>query len=290
MTKIVDTKRPTTDVEKNEADVEMNATTEDSETVLVAASPAIPTRMDIFFDFNGSLGFAVGSSGFIFAMYYTNWLPYFRYGSLTWIWGCVMYSIPLLQKLKGGFSQRSCPWGMGDLGEFLCYSFYAIGCVMGGFFDEQAVDRFLPAINHTFVYGSFSLALEPLYQVFLFLTRGGSCRSRIGATKLCGSSSTTSVDSNLTADNNNSNNNNSNSNETETSLLQLKLNWDRCLELFAMTFFCAAGVFGGFPPHPSLALPGVYFWLVGSLFSMAGAFLMVYHRNQGLKAGAVPNN
>jgi hypothetical protein len=287
------------DAENNDADAEINAESE-MVSVVAEASPIIPSRMDIFYDLNGSLGFVVGSSGFILAMYYTNWLPYFRYGSLAWIWGCIMYSIPLLQKIKGrrlSISTKNCcrrcslcPWGIGDFGAFLCYQFYTIGCVLGGFFDEEAVERFLPAINHIFVYGSFSLALEPLYQVFLFLTRGGSCRSRIGATKLCGSSSTTSVDSNLTADNNNSNNNNSNSNETETSLLQLKLNWDRGLELFAMTFFCAAGVFGGFPPHPSLALPGVYFWLVGSLFSMAGAFLMVYHRNQGLKAGAVPNN
>ena len=273
MTKIVDTERPTADAEKNEADVEMNLTTTDSETASVAASSAIPTRMDIFYDFNGSLGFAVGSSGFILAMYYKNWLPYFRYGSLTWIYGCIMYSIPLLQKLKGGFSQRSCPWGIGDLGEFLCYVGYTVGCVLGGFFDEQAVDRFLPAINHAFVYGSFSLALEPLYQVFLFLKRGGSCRSRMSATKLCGSSSDDDDD-----------------NKTETSLPQLKFNWDRCLELFATTFFCAAGVFGGFPPHPAFALPGVYFWEVGSLFSVARSCLMVYRRSQGLKAEAVVSN
>ena len=103
-----------------------------------------PTRIDIFYDFNGSLGFAIGSSGFILAMYFENWLPYFRYGSLTWIWGCVFYSIPLLLKLKSKKDlddssnlehPRSCdtssfPWGIGDLGEFLCYLFYTIGCIL----------------------------------------------------------------------------------------------------------------------------------------------------------------
>ena len=254
-------------------DVEMNATSEGSGTVsAVEALHDIPTRMDIFYDFNGSLGFAVGSSGFILAMYYENWLPYFRYGSITWIWGCVFYSIPLLLKFKNGCSdsKSGCrsPWGIGDLGLFLCCVFYTIGCVLGGFYGEEDVERFLPAINHAFVYGSFSLALEPLYQVFLFLKRGGSCRSRMGASKLCGSQQSTSLDDN-----------------EETPL---KLNWDRFLELWAMIFFCAAGVFGGFPPHPSLALPGVYFWEVGSLFSVARSCFMLYTRKQGLKAEAAP--
>lgn len=264
-TKTVDTQKPT-------KDVEMNATSEGSQTASLAeASPDIPSRMDIFYDFNGSLGFAIGSSGFILSMYIENWLPYFRYGCLVWIWGCVFYSIPLLLKFKNGCSDSkngSCPWGIGDLGECLCYVFYIIGCVLGGFYDQEAVENFLPAINHTFVYGSFSLVLEPLYQVFLFLKRGGSCRSRMSASKLCGSPDTITNDG---------------------KEVPLKFNWDRCLELGAITFFCAAGVFGGFPPHPSLALPGVYFWEVGSLFSVARSCLMVHSRKEGLKAQARKN-
>lgn len=249
MTAIVDIKEAT-------KDVEMNAASEGNETVSATGNSAdIPTRMEIFYDFNGSLGFAVGSSGFILAMYYEDWLPYFRYGSITWIWGCIFYCIPLFLKFKNGCSNpKNCcgsPWGIGDLGLFLCCLGYAVGCVLGGFYDEEAVDNFLPAINHAFVYGSFSLALEPLYQAFLFLMRGGSCRSRMGASKLCGSPSVSME---------------------EKKEVPLKFNWDRFFELMAMIFFCGAGVFGGFPPHPSLALPGVYFWEVGSLFSVARSF------------------
>jgi len=267
------TKTVDTSTQQPTKDVEMNTTSEGSQTVSVSeASPDIPSRMDVFYDFNGSLGFAIGSSGFILSMYFENWLPYFRYGCIVWIWGCIFYSIPLLLKFKNGCSDSkygcTCPWGIGDLGEFLCFVFYTIGCVLGGFYDEEAVENFLPAINHTFVYGSFSLVLEPLYQAFLFLKRGGSCRSRMSASKLCGSPDTITDD------------------DKEAPL---KLNWDRCLELGATTFFCAAGVFGGFPPHPSLALPGVYFWEVGSLFSVARSCLMVHSRKVGLKAQAASN-
>lgn len=250
-----------------------------------------PTRMDIFYDLNGSLGFAVGSSGFILSMYFSDWLPYFRYGSLTWIWGCVMYSIPLLLKFKGrSLSNDGCPWGIGDLGEFLCYLFYTIGCVLGGFFDAETVEKFLPAINHMFVYGSFSLALEPAYQVWLFVRRGGSCASRARATKLCGGSdpsSSSSLRAHNWDDNSTAEDDDNSNNDTVTapvSLPPLKLNWDRFVELNAMIFFCAAGYFGGFPPHPSMALPGVYFWEVGSLFSVARSVLMMHRRKQGLDA------
>ena len=229
---------------------------------------SIPTLMDIFYDFNGSLGFVVGSSGFILSMYFTDWLPYFRYGSLVWIYGCVMYSIPLFLKFRGWRFADRCPWGIGDFGGYLCYLFFVIGCILGGFFDEATVESFLPPINHTFLYGSFSLTLEPIYQGFLFLRRGGSFRSRMGATKLCGSSTI---------------HEDSNNDDDESVVTPLKINWDRFLELSATTFYCAAAVFGGFPPHPSLALPGVYFWEVGSLFSLARSFFMLYQRNQGLK-------
>lgn len=254
-------------------DLEMNATSEASETLSVGgASSDVPSRMDIFYDFNGSLGFAIGSSGFILAMYHEDWLPNFRYGSLVWIWGCTFYSIPLLLKFKNGCSdsKNGCksPWGIGDLGEFLCCLFYFIGCVLGGFFDEEAVENYFPAINHTFVYGSFSLVLEPLYQVFLFFKRGGSCRSRMSASKLCGSPHSITDDQ---------------------EEVPLKLNLDRFFELCATIFFCAAGVFGGFPPHPSLALPGVYFWEVGSLFSVARSCLMLQRRKEGLKVQAASN-
>ena len=161
-------------------------------------------------------------------------------------------------------TMKKCPWGIGDFGEYLCYQFYTIGCVLGGFFDEDSVKGFFPAINHIFVYGSFSRALEPLYQVFLCLTRGGSCRSGMSATKLCASSSTPRVDSNINSTSNSTSKSNSNTEDNKTNiseveplLPQLKLNRDRCLELFATTFFCAAGVFGGFPPHPSLAPEGL---------------------------------
>jgi len=268
------------------------AKTEDSETVSIADAEAeaeapyfdiaIPTLADICYDFNGSLGFAVGSSGFIFAMYFPNWLPCFRYGSLAWIWGCVAYSVPLLSrwKPKGGCPDSekekiACPWRIREFGEFLSYIFYVIGCVLGGFFDEESVEEYLPVINHMFVYGSFSLALEPLYRVLLFFTRSFMRFSHRIATKLSGSPSPS-----IHADNS------SNNNESPQPPLKQKLRLDRCLELLAIFFFCAAGLFGGFPPHPSLALPGVYFWGVGSLLCVARSFLMVYDRNQGLKAEA----
>jgi hypothetical protein len=265
MTKVVDAKQPTVDAAKKQADLEMNATTEGSETVSATeASADIPTVMDLVYDFNGSLGFAVGSSGFILAMYYENWLPYFRYGSLLWIWGCVAYAIPLFLKFKDGLCPF--PWDIGDWGVFLCCLLYTIGCILGGFYDEEAVEAFLPAINHTFLYGSLALALEPLYEFFLSVKNGGSCRSRLTNQKLFG----------LSPDNNDEN-------------AELKLNWDRFYEIWAMIGFCVAGSFGGFPPHPSLALPGVYFWMVGSLFAVARSFHMLYLRRQGLRAQAAPN-
>ena len=262
------------DSEKSAPDVEMNTATEDDSASAMDAdaTPNIPTRMDIFYDFNGSLGFAVGSTGFILEKYHDNWLPYFRYGSIAWIWGCVGYSIPLLLKLGRKTSNPGrpcgCRWGVGDLGMFLCCLFYTIGCVLGGFFNQTAVENFLLAINHTFLYGSFSLVLEPFYQVILFFARGGSLRQRVGATKLCGSPPGLR-DGDGAGD---------------TPPPPLKLSWDRVFELLAMVFFCAAAVFGGFPPHPSHVLPGVYFWEVGSLFSVARSFVMVRDRREGLKA------
>lgn len=268
-----------TNAGKTTTDIEMTTGTENSETGMSAEGPSsFPTRMDIFYDFNGSLGFAIGSSGFILEKYFENWLPYFRYGSILWIWGCIGYIIPLLLKLKSGSSNSDggrrcgCTWALEDYGMFFCCLFYIIGCILGGFFDQEAVERFLPAINHTFVYGSFSLAVEPVYQAILFLTRGGSCRSRISASKLCGSPS-------AIADS---------ENESDATLPPLKFSWDRFFELGAMIFFCAAGLFGGFPPVPALALPGVYFWEVGSLFSVSRSFVMVHERKQGLKAQALP--
>lgn len=241
----------------------------------------IPSRMDIFYDLNGSLGFAIGSSGFILSMYYDNWLPYFRYGSLFWIWGCVLYSIPLLLKLRGKDGGCAFTWGIGDIGEFACYLGYTIGCIFGGFFGAEAIDnKFLPTINHSFLYGSLFLALEPLYQAFLLLTRGGSCLSRMRASKLCGSPSDVMHNNSTITCKTVS----SEDTEARVSPPPLKLNWDRLFELCAMIFFCAAGVFGGFPPHPSLALPGQYFWEVGSLFSVARSLLMIQKRNRGLKA------
>eukprot|EP00751_Fragilariopsis_kerguelensis_P032781 CAMPEP_0170967454 /NCGR_PEP_ID=MMETSP0735-20130129/42592_1 /TAXON_ID=186038 /ORGANISM="Fragilariopsis kerguelensis, Strain L26-C5" /LENGTH=350 /DNA_ID=CAMNT_0011386135 /DNA_START=59 /DNA_END=1111 /DNA_ORIENTATION=- len=260
-----------------------------------------PTVMDIVYDLNGSLGFVIGSSGFIFAMYYTNWLPFFRFGSLFWIYGCVFYLIPLILKLKirAVCSKDSttttttthftghvdcthnesgcCPWSIGEVGELMCNVFWLIGCVLGGFFkDEATVESFLPTINHTFAYGSFSLAVEPVYQLFLFGKKKGSFRSRLRTMKLFGGSSSSSSSSSsfigidTTVDVSDEEN-------------ALTLNLDRCFELGAMIFFCAAAIFGGFPPHPSLALPGVYCWIVGSFFGLARSFLLMYERFQKLQ-------
>lgn len=269
---------PNTTPDAVKKDIEMNGTEDSSETPS-EASPSIPSVMNIVYDFNGSIGFAIGSSGFILAMYFDDWLPYFRYGSLTWIWGSIAYWIPLFLKFKGavtksddGSSKFTFPWDIADVGMFLCCLGYIVGCILGGFFDTDTVESFLPAINHAFLYGSFSLTLEPLYQVYLFLRRKGSCRSRMSATKLCGT--ILAVDRGEDDD------------EAEKPPAPLKLSWDRFFELNAMIFFCAAGYFGGFPPHPHLALPGVYCWEVGSLFSVARSFCMLNARKQGLKAQA----
>mmetsp|Transcript_8677 Transcript_8677/g.21163 ORF Transcript_8677/g.21163 Transcript_8677/m.21163 type:complete len:350 (+) Transcript_8677:25-1074(+) len=272
----IDSKQAAPDTQKE--DVEMNATADNSSTSTEASS-SIPSVMDIVFDFNGSVGFAIGSSGFILAMYFENWLPYFRYGSLTWIWGSIAYWIPLFLKFKGavttsddGSRQFKFPWDIADIGMFLCCLGYIVGCILGGFFDADTVDEFLPAINHAFLYGSFALTLEPLYQVYLFLRRKGSCRSRMSATKLCGTASAIASGDD--------------DDDMEKTQPPLKFSWDRFFELNAMIFFCAAGYFGGFPPHPLLALPGVYCWEVGSLFSVARSFCMLHARRQGLKAQA----
>ena len=188
----------------------------------------------------------------------------------------------------GGRDMRN----LGETGEFLSYLFYVIGCVLGGFFDEERVERYLPAINHMFVYGSFSLVLEPTHQVFLFLTRGGGCMERMAVTRLCGSSpSSPRVGGDAIPDGDTATGSASTDTGSRTvpaSNLgkpqpQLRLHWDRALELSATAFFCAAGVFGGFPPHPSLALPGVYFWEVGSLFSVARSVLLIRRRGRGLR-------
>ena len=261
----------TTTIEENKPQsttkVEDNATAESTKN---DDGESIPTKMDIFYDFNGSLGFAIGSSGFILSMYFENWLPYFRYGSLAWIWGSVLYTIPLIEKLIRGNG----PWDLGDWGEFLCYVFYTIGCVFGGFFDAETVDRFLPAINHTFVYGSFSLAIKPTYQLILYLLAKMGVTSKKEESESSSTTIPAGTDDNI-------------SQKEETALesptLTKILFWDWIYELGAMFFFCAAGVFGGFPPHPSLALPGVYFWEVGSLFSVARSFSMISKRNELLK-------
>jgi hypothetical protein len=266
------------DVENNalalEKDIDMTSTL----VVVDDNTDAIPTLFDIFIHFNGSLSFAVGSAGFISSTYFENRLPYIRYGSFFWSYGCIMYSVPLFMKFRNRSSNNSycCPWGIGDVGAFLCYTFFIIGCILAGFFNEEKVLEYYPVINHMFVYGSFSLTLEPFYQVILFLTRGGNCRSRMGESKLCGSGGSTT------------NNDNDNDNDNVESSVQvappLKLQWDRLLELFAIASFCSAGVFGGFHPHHNAALAGLYFTEVGSLFCLARSFLLVYERRVGLKA------
>ena len=273
-----------TSSENQEIDLERNLTSDVSLVVTSEnAKVNFPTRLDIFYDLNGSLAFVIGSSGFILSMYHTNWLPYFRYGCLVWIWGCVFYTIPLLLKFKSEYSKakemKICPWGIGDFGAFLCFLLYIIGCTLGGFFDEETVELYLPAINHMFVYGSFSLLLEPVYKLFVFLFKEKNSNGpdssisnlKKGETSLPSSNDTSSESSTDKIDDNNKKEG-------------MKFNWDCLFESGAILFYCGAALFGGFPPHPSAALPGVYFWEVGSLCSFARTLLMVQRRKQGLRS------
>ena len=186
----------------------------------------------------------------------------------------------------GGRDMRN----LGETGEFLSYLFYVIGCVLGGFFDEERVERYLPAINHMFVYGSFSLVLEPAHQVFLFLTRGGGCMERMAVTRLCGSSPS-SPPSRWGCHPRR---------RFRHRQRQQRHRQPHCPRQQPRQAAAAAEAPPGtgpsscpprpssarracsedFPPHPSLALPGVYFWEVGLLFSVARSVLLIRRRGR----------
>ena len=276
------------DIENNVLPPEKDIDTTSAMVVVDDNAAAIPTLFDIFIHFSGSLSFVVGSAGYISSTYYENRLPYVCYGSFFMSYGCVMYSVPLFMKFRNRSSNNSCcPWGIEDLGAFLCYIFFIIGCILyilASYSNKESGLKYYPVIEHMFVYGSFSLTIEPFYQVILFFTRGGNCRSRIGASKLCGPGGSTTT---ITTTNDNDNDNDID-NDNVGSLVEvttpLKLQWDRLLELFAIAFFCSGSISCGFYPHPDAALAGVYFAEIGSLLCLARSFLMVNKRRVGLKA------
>jgi hypothetical protein len=130
---------------------------------------------------------------------------------------------------------------------------------LGGCFSEERVLEYLITINYLFVFGSFSLALEPLCQAGYFLFRCVRCSARLSDTVLFGSA-TTNFDGQL-----------------------LSLNWDRVLELLAMSSFCVAGTFGGFGPNTTAIAAGVYYWEVGSIFCFFRSLLLWHTRRVGLR-------
>ncbi|OEU07575.1 hypothetical protein FRACYDRAFT_250997 [Fragilariopsis cylindrus CCMP1102] len=187
-TEIVEIVDDDVDIENNILHLEKDIDTTSAMVVVDDNAAAIPTLFDIFIHFSGSLSFVVGSAGYISSTYYENRLPYVCYGSFFMSYGCVMYSVPLFMKFRNRSSNNSCcPWGIEDLGAFLCYCFFIIGCILyilASYSNKETGLKYYPVIEHMFVYGSFSLTIEPFYQVILFFTRGGNCRSRIGASKL----------------------------------------------------------------------------------------------------------
>jgi hypothetical protein len=87
----------------------------------------IPSVQALIYDFNGSIGFIVGSSGFIFSLYRRdNWLPYFRYGCCVWIWACIAYAIPILSKPAHDVTGQK--YSCGEAGVLLCLFLFIAGC------------------------------------------------------------------------------------------------------------------------------------------------------------------
>jgi hypothetical protein len=226
----------------------------------------VPTKMDLLFSFNGSLSFVVGSSGFIISTYSENWLPYFRYGCVVWIWGCTSYLIPTFLQLKarkrgGGFTTPF-PWDLADCGEIICLACFIVGCILGGFVPATADDvlLLLGPINAFFVAGSFALTLNPLMQAILFvIKRQGSVYNRMTNSKLCGTGGTNG----------------------------LRSQGDRALELLTAASFCTAGVFGGYGPTFPAVRIGNYFWEVGSVVCFLRSLLMWHNRRRGLAAPSI---
>ena len=130
-----------------------------------------------------------------------------------------------------------------------------------------------------------------MYQLFLFLTTRKD--DNYVTTGKSGDFSCIRTPDGSDDDNSSNSNGNTASKKNEgaavtaAALPLKKINWDYFFEIGAMIFFCAAGLFGGFPPHPSLALPGVYFWEVGSFFSVARSCHMLHRRKQGLEKEAI---
>lgn len=213
----------------------------------------IPSVNALIFDFNGSIGFVIGSSGFILSLYNANWLPYFRYGCIAWIWGCLAFAAPILA--SPAHVEDGKKYSCSDAGILMCLLLFIAGCILGGFFSEEQVLAWLVHINFLFVFGSFSLAIEPLCQVGYFLIRCATCSARLCETKLLGGNGDG----------------------------KLSLNWDRVLELLAMSCFCVAGSFGGFGPNTKAIITGVYFWEVGSVFCFFRSILMWHARRVGLR-------
>jgi hypothetical protein len=213
----------------------------------------IPSVKALIFDFNGSIGFVIGSSGFIFSIYFLdNWLPYFRYGCIAWIWGCLSYATPILSHPADTDGKK---YSCSDAGVLLCMFLFIAGCILGGFFNEEQVLSWMLQINYLFVFGSFSLAIEPLCQAGYILFRCATCSARLSDTILFGSCSDG----------------------------KLSINWDRVLELLALSSFCVAGVFGGFGPNVKAITTGVYYWEVGSVFCFCRSMLMWHTRRVGLR-------
>jgi hypothetical protein len=233
----------------------------DADDLINQSNKKIPSVKDLIFDFNGSIGFVIGSSGFIVSLYHADWLPYFRYGCIAWIWGCLAYATPILA--HPAHTEDGKKYSCSDVGVLLCLLLFIAGCILGGFFSEEQVLAWLVHINYLFVFGSFALSIEPLCQAGAFFIRCATCSARLSETKLLGS----------------------NGNEGK-----LSLNWDRVLELLAMSCFCVAGAFGGFGPNTMAIVTGVYYWEVGSIFCFFRSIHMWHTRRVGLRRLAVASN
>ena len=135
--------------------------------------------------------------------------------------------------------ESSFPLGIWEVGGFLFKFFWLVGCIFGGFFKEQTVEKYIPLINQMFVYGSFSLLLETVYKVFLCV------QNKFNMLEKCGKRGTYGtywiMDTQFQKD----------ANTLESSELpsQRKIqfnnwNWDWCNKLSTMLFFCLAGILG----------------------------------------------
>ena len=223
-----------------------------------AADTTNTAKLDIFWDFNGSISFVFGSPGFIISLHQSNnWLPYFRYGCIIWIWGCISYSIPIVhkffcgrQRLEGRVTNTHL--SLADAGCLLCMLLFIIGCILGGFFkDEGQVQDHMLAISYLFCLGSFALAIEPLYTFYCFI-KVRMCTNRLHP---------------------------NNSNE-KRGWIRFQVSSDRIVECLAIASFCVAGFFGGFGSTDLAVMVGIYHWGIDSLVCFMRSCLLLYNRNQ----------